>query len=184
MIIWINGAFGSGKTTLVAELHRRFPQALVFDPESVGELLRSIVSPSSGDFQDLPLWRTEVAAIAAGLVTEYRRPVLVPMTLLTPEYVTEIFGLIAEAGVPVEHFYLQVPPETLARRIDERMENPDNPEAEEASRSWCKQQIQPCVEKARLLPESTVLLDGEQQTRVLADEVVARVGSLSFREEQ
>ncbi|MFI9587033.1 hypothetical protein ACIHCQ_35635 [Streptomyces sp. NPDC052236] len=33
MIVWVNGAFGSGKTTLVEELHRRWPAALVYDPE-------------------------------------------------------------------------------------------------------------------------------------------------------
>lgn len=28
MIIWINGAFGAGTTTLAEELHRRLPDAL------------------------------------------------------------------------------------------------------------------------------------------------------------
>jgi thymidylate kinase len=39
MIIWINGAFGAGKTTLAEELHRRLPDALAFDPEFVGYIL-------------------------------------------------------------------------------------------------------------------------------------------------
>ena len=29
MIIWINGGFGAGKTTLAEELHRRLPEAIV-----------------------------------------------------------------------------------------------------------------------------------------------------------
>jgi hypothetical protein len=36
MIVWIDGAFDSGKTTLVAELHRQWPEALVFDAEQIG----------------------------------------------------------------------------------------------------------------------------------------------------
>lgn len=36
MIVWVNGAFGSGKTTLVDELRERWPEALVYDPEMVG----------------------------------------------------------------------------------------------------------------------------------------------------
>jgi hypothetical protein len=36
LIIWLNGAFGSGKTTLTRELHRRLPDAVIFDPEYVG----------------------------------------------------------------------------------------------------------------------------------------------------
>ncbi|WP_308406258.1 AAA family ATPase [Streptomyces sp. AC602_WCS936] len=118
------GAFGSGKTTLVAQLRDRVPTALVFDPESVGELLGGIVT--------IPLWRTEVAAIAAGLVLQYRRPLLVPMTLLKKEYVAEIFGLLDMAAVRVEHFFVDVPAEVLAARIDARTEYLGDPEAEAA----------------------------------------------------
>src|SRR5580700_1112696 len=32
VIIWINGAFGAGKTTLAGELHRRLPDAVVYNP--------------------------------------------------------------------------------------------------------------------------------------------------------
>ena len=41
MILWINGAFGSGKTTTAYELHRRLkPLSYVYDPENVGYFLR------------------------------------------------------------------------------------------------------------------------------------------------
>jgi uridine kinase len=36
MIVWINGAFGSGKTTLVEEITHRRPDAVVLDPEYIG----------------------------------------------------------------------------------------------------------------------------------------------------
>jgi deoxyadenosine/deoxycytidine kinase len=39
VIIWINGGFGAGKTTLAEELHRRRPDAVVYDPEEVGLML-------------------------------------------------------------------------------------------------------------------------------------------------
>ena len=39
VIIWINGGFGAGKTTLAQELHRRLPDAVVYDPEDVGLML-------------------------------------------------------------------------------------------------------------------------------------------------
>lgn len=55
-MIWINGAFGAGKTTLADELHLRLPDALAFDPEYVGYILtRWVPAPESGDFQDIPL---------------------------------------------------------------------------------------------------------------------------------
>src|ERR1700733_6065013 len=64
MIIWINGAFGAGKTTLAEELSRRLPEAVLFDPEYVGYLLRHWVPVPTGDFQDLPSWRELVIATA------------------------------------------------------------------------------------------------------------------------
>lgn len=51
MIVWVNGSFGAGKTTLVAELHSRWPDALVYDPEQVGLLLGDIVDDPTGDFK-------------------------------------------------------------------------------------------------------------------------------------
>jgi len=36
MIIWLNGAFGAGKTTAAAELAGTMPSARLFDPEMVG----------------------------------------------------------------------------------------------------------------------------------------------------
>ncbi|MBQ0895813.1 hypothetical protein KBX37_22400 [Micromonospora sp. U56] len=35
MIVWLNGAFGAGKTTVAAELCQRLPGARRFDPEWV-----------------------------------------------------------------------------------------------------------------------------------------------------
>jgi adenylylsulfate kinase-like enzyme len=40
MIIWLNGAFGSGKTRTAYELHRRIPQSYIFDPENIGFCIR------------------------------------------------------------------------------------------------------------------------------------------------
>lgn len=39
VIIWLNGAFGAGKTTTAAELAGTMPSARMFDPEMVGYLL-------------------------------------------------------------------------------------------------------------------------------------------------
>ena len=104
MIVWVNGAFGSGKTTLVEELRRRRPAALVYD------------------------------------------------------------------------FFLKVPPEVLARRIDARSVAPDDPERDEAARRWGKAQIAECVAAVDALPVDTVFLDGERPRDELAHEVLTRVG--------
>ncbi|MFD5785719.1 AAA family ATPase [Streptomyces sp. NPDC127037] len=176
MIIWINGAFGSGKTTLVTELHRRLPDALLFDPEDIGFVLRGIVEVPEGDFQNIPLWRTQVASMAQGLVEGYGRPVLAPMTLVRRDYADEIFGALEEAAVPVHHFFLDVPAAVLEHRLDHRVVAPDDPERDEAARRWTKERIPECVAAVAGLREDTVLLDGELPTDELADLVLERTG--------
>jgi hypothetical protein len=176
VIVWVNGAFGSGKTALVEELRPRLPEALVFDPELVGYVLQTIVDVPTGDFQDLPLWRRQVTDLALGLAEEYRRPLLVPMTLVHPGYLDEIFGALKRADVVVHHFFLKVAPEVLARRIDARSTHPDDPAQEERVRAWCRARIEACTAAVDTLPGDTVFLDGESAPRELADQVLAHVG--------
>ena len=39
MIVWINGAFGAGKTTTARELIDLIPNSTLFDPEVIGAAL-------------------------------------------------------------------------------------------------------------------------------------------------
>lgn len=174
MIVWVNGAFGSGKSTLVEELHQRWPETLVYDPEMVGFVLREIVEVPTGDFQDLRLWRRQVAGLAVGLVEEYRRPVLVPMTLVDPGYAGEIFGALEDAGIEVRHFFLRVSREELEKRIDGRTFFPGDAERERQVRRWAKGRIAACMAAVDTLP-ATVVLDGELSPPELAGQVLARV---------
>ena len=58
MIIWLNGAFGAGKTTTANQLAGRLANARHFDPELVGYLLMTALSDHEyKDFQDLRPWR-------------------------------------------------------------------------------------------------------------------------------
>ncbi|MFC8828456.1 AAA family ATPase [Streptomyces sp. NPDC057137] len=176
MIVWVNGSFGAGKTTLVAELHSRWPDALVYDPEQVGMVLRDIVDVPTGDFQDLRLWRRQLVSLALGLLEEYERPVLAPMTLVDPLYVSEVFGAFAAADVTVHHFFLKVSATELERRVDTRDVAPGNPERNAAARRWVMERVPRCVAAADTMPAGTVLLDGERPTAELADDVLRHVG--------
>ncbi|MFM9371026.1 AAA family ATPase [Streptomyces sp. Da 82-17] len=178
MIVWINGAFGSGKTTLVDNLRRRLPSALVFDPEDAGQVLRRIVDVPTGNFQDLPLWRRQVAELALGLVTEYERPLLVPMTLIDPRYTAEIFDTFDRAGVTLHHFFLRVPPEELERRIDQRTVAPGDPERDAAAKRWCRAMIAPCTAAVATLPARTIHLDGLLPQQRLTDAVLNHLHEL------
>ncbi len=47
MIIWINGPFGAGKTTLAKRLRDRRSKSLIFDPEEIGFVVKETVPHAS-----------------------------------------------------------------------------------------------------------------------------------------
>jgi hypothetical protein len=94
VIIWINGGFGAGKTTLAGELGRRLPEAVVYDPEDVGLMLWKWMPPN-GDFQHLPSWRELVVATALSLRRHHADTLIVPMSLIRAAYRDEILGSLA-----------------------------------------------------------------------------------------
>ena len=97
MIIWINGGFGAGKTTLAQELHRRLPDALLYDPEQVGLMLWKWMPPN-GDFQHLPSWRELVVATALSLRRHHADTLIVPMSLIRDAYRAQILGGLADGA--------------------------------------------------------------------------------------
>lgn len=173
MIIWINGAFGAGKTTLAQQLHRRMPEALEFDPEYVGYLLRKWVPmPSSGDFQDIPLWRTLVADFATGMAKQYERPVIVPMTLIHPGYRRDIFERIQDGGVGLLHVFLDLPADELRRRINAQVLDADDATADASARTFRLARVERGVAAAADLPRGTLMLRTDHHTPGQSAELV------------
>ncbi|MFD0328101.1 NUDIX domain-containing protein [Streptacidiphilus monticola] len=125
MIIWVNGAFGAGKTTTVDALRELLPDAHVFDPETVGSaLLREWLPAESGqglrDFQDLVAWRRLVPEVIAALAAQLPgRSILVPMALLRQDYRDEIFGALSARRIPVHHVLLHADETVLRKRIED-----------------------------------------------------------------
>jgi hypothetical protein len=121
MLIWINGAFGAGKTQTAFELHRRAPHSLVADPELIGFAIHKMLpAHARGDFQDRPQWRSAVVDTLADAVTAHDGPVIVPMTLVNPAYFDEIMAGLSAKNVDVRHFSLIASPDNLRRRLRTR----------------------------------------------------------------
>lgn len=122
MIIWINGAFGGGKTTLANLLHERLPDSIIFDPEEVGFVWRKALGDHptrTKDFQDYPAWRTLTAAYATELDRHtHGGPVIAPMTLVNEQYARDIFTSLHSQGVELHHLVLHADTPTIRRRID------------------------------------------------------------------
>ncbi len=168
MIIWINGAFGSGKTTAAFELQRRIPDSVVYDPEHVGYFIRKQLPRSihKGDFQDYPMWRDMNYAMLKHLSEAYSGTVIVPMTITNRDYFAEIVERLRADGADICHVTLLASRETLAKRLKGRGER---------ANSWPIQQIDRCLASlgAEIFAEH-VDTDG-----LTADEVVERIAAVS-----
>ena len=132
VIIWLNGGFGAGKTTLAEELHRRLPDAIMFDPEDVGGMLWKFMRPN-GDFQDLPSWRELVVATALSLRRHHADTLIVPMTLIRDAYRAEILGGLAAAGEEVLHVFLELDAGVLRQRLNARVVYAADPEVDQSA---------------------------------------------------
>ncbi|WP_393054612.1 NUDIX domain-containing protein [Streptomyces sp. LN549] len=147
MIVWINGAFGAGKTSAARELIDLIPNSTFYDPELTGTGLGSLLPQKRfaevTDFQDLPIWRRLVVDTAAALLAEVGGVLVVPMTLLRQEYRDEIFGGLASRRIAVRHVLLS-PEETILRqRIAHRAEFPDDPGTAGGTGQWAHDRIEP-----------------------------------------
>ena len=122
MIVWINGAFGAGKTTTANKLNRRLPNSFVYDPENVGYFIRKNTNGlfADGDFQDIPLWREMNYKTLRMISQKYDGVIIVPMTLVNPEYYNEIIDQLILDGVEVKHYILYAKSEEIKRRLKKR----------------------------------------------------------------
>ena len=176
VIIWINGGFGAGKTTLAQELHRRLPEAVVYDPEDVGIMLWKWMPPN-GDFQHLPSWRKLVVATALSLRRHHADTLIVPMSLIRDPYRAEILGGLADAGEQVLHVFLETDAGILRERLNARVTDPKYTEWDRAARELGLPGVDEMVAAAARQPGGTLLLRSDRLTPPeLADEVLARAG--------
>lgn len=119
MIVWINGCFGVGKTTVSKALQTHLPDAFFFDPEIIGFAIRDLTPTTlrANDFQDIALWRH---AITEMLMQASVHDYIVPMTLLNSDYHAEIIGTLRQTGVAINHFVLTADKATILSRLKQR----------------------------------------------------------------
>ncbi|MCL2404426.1 MAG: AAA family ATPase [Defluviitaleaceae bacterium] len=122
MIIWVNGAFGSGKSTTAVKLQKLLSGSHIYDPEEAGFFIRDNVPKTmlKDDFQDIPLWREINYKMLRTMSEGHNGDIIVPMTLINPEYYHDIIGRLTAEGVDVRHFILYLDKNMLAKRLRKR----------------------------------------------------------------
>ena len=120
-VVWINGAFGAGKSTVAKRLAAAVPDAAVFDPEPLARLIRDAMPPSRrpSDYQDSALWRHLTVGAVSGLAAA-ARVVIVPMTVIDERYFADTVGVLRASGVHVDHSSLTASSATIRRRLLKR----------------------------------------------------------------
>lgn len=137
MIIWLNGAFGIGKTQTAFELHSRIPGSFVFDPEQIGFSIRKIVPlEMHRDFQDHPVWCEFTYKSLRYVAESFSGVIIVPMTVTNPLYYDRTVGELCRAGLQVNHFTLSASRETILRRLRWRGDG---------SNSWGARHLDRCL---------------------------------------
>lgn len=167
MILWLNGAFGAGKTQTAYALQRRLPGSYVYDPENAGFFIaRNLPGPlEEGDFQDYPMWREFNYRMLEYSAGRYGGDIIVPMTLTNRAYYDELVGGLSRSH-EVRHFILCAEKKTLLRRLAYRLEG---------RRSWGARQIDRCLRAFdRDIPGVKIHTD-----RMDVEQVAERVAALA-----
>lgn len=176
MIIWINGAFGSGKTQTAFEINRRLENSYVYDPENVGYFLRRNmpVEIIKGNFQDQSLWRSFNYEIIKNIHAKYVGTLIIPMTIYNIGYYDEIIGKLIAEGLRIDHYILGASRETILKRLAKRFEKKD---------CWAARQIDACLEGFEALKDRSVYLETDEMSLYDAAEIIARRSSLILRDD-
>jgi chloramphenicol 3-O-phosphotransferase len=169
-VVWINGSFSSGKTTVAQLLVEQLDTAFLLDPELIGLTLRDHLVPPAlypEDFQDLDLWRSFTRDAVRDAAQRFEGFVIVPMTIARADYFQEVIVAVARA-VRLDHFTLMASRETILRR---ELTRPD------ATGGWAQQTIDrvlPALEHSRFAEH----IDAETQTADgVAQDILRRIAT-------
>ncbi|WP_040979322.1 AAA family ATPase [Oceanobacillus jeddahense] len=137
-IIWLNGAFGAGKTQTAYELHRRLENSFVYDPENIGFFLDQNLPDKlkKKDFQDYEIWREFNYKTLKYIAENDQTPIIVPMTITDTSYFKEITGKLESEEIQLHKFVLSASKEVIERRLRKRLERKN---------SWGFRQIDRCI---------------------------------------
>ena len=169
MIVWLNGAFGVGKTSVAECLCKEIVPAHLYDPEQVGYFLWENFPQEmrrQENFQHIALWRQFNYQILKYLYDSYQGLIVAPMTIYRRAYYDEIVWELKRNGVEVRHLILSASRRTILDRLIQRGDGED---------SWAAQHIGLCLKAfEHEIPGETVDTEGKSIEKI-TDEIIRRI---------
>ena len=161
MIIWLNGTFGVGKTSTGTLLTQKSRRLRLFDPESVGYMLRpNLFDHSVSDFRHWESWRVLTPIVAAELIRFSGQSLVAPQTVLEENYWDELERGLSEHGDEVLHVLLDAEEGVIRSRIEadqtEVAAKPwrlDHMPKYASARSWLASRADLVVDTTHLAPQ-------------------------------
>lgn len=169
MVVWLNGPYGVGKSTLAEKLRERTPDSFVFDAEEVGNAVRGNTPPERFNgyiFEGYPLWFRFCAELLGEIADRRGRVVYVPMTLVYEDSFGKIAAPLAARGIEARHILLTSTREIVHDRILARGEDEG---------CWCMENIDLCLDNQRDFRDVIRVASVGRTPDELADEVLERI---------
>jgi AAA domain len=119
MILFVNGPFGVGKTTVARLLVQQMPHFMLYNPEVIGTVLHRALGPfeKAADFQDYALWRPHFVGGARVLKTISTRTLVIPMTVWRRDLFDPIIAGLRKIDRDLSCFRLTASRDVLIDRI-------------------------------------------------------------------
>jgi tRNA uridine 5-carbamoylmethylation protein Kti12 len=167
LIIWINGAYGSGKSTVSDALQKKIVNSNIYDPENAGNFIRENLPLQmwKDDFQDYRLWRLINFEMIKYLANNYDGTIIIPMTIVNIDSYNETIIELSKI-FDVKHFILYAGSDILLKRNLERGEEPD---------SWCIAQIDRCINAFENNIKGTVINTEYRGIDLIVEEILNKI---------
>lgn len=125
MILFINGPFGVGKTSVARLLLQKMPHSRLYDPEVIGTVLHRVLGPFAKveDFQNYTLWRPLVVGGARVLKTVSARTLMIPITVWRRDLFDPIIAGLRRVDPDLSCFRLTASRDVLIDRISSDAED-------------------------------------------------------------
>jgi hypothetical protein len=166
MILFINGPFGVGKTSVAKVLVQKMPHSMLYDPEVVGAVLHKILDPfgKAEDFQDYALWRPLVVG-GARLLKVSARTLVIPMTVWRRDLFDPIIAGLRRADADLSYFQLTASRDVLMDRIASDTEDRE-------AYAWRTAHVEVCLKSSRDPAFGTEICTDRRTPVEVADEIL------------